>query len=114
MFTPSIPVSVCHLFFSHSTLHLALLLSSLCSYATGEQQGRRTKDLPNFIVILADDLAWNDIGAFGNTKVHTPNLDQLASQGMELTRMRWSICSSFQHYGFENHCTIEKNIGGIF
>lgn len=82
MFIPSIPVSVCHFFFAHAALHLALLLSGLCSYATGEQEGRRTKDLPNFIVILADDLAWDDIGAFGNTKVHTPNLDQLASQGM--------------------------------
>ena len=82
MFTPSIPVSVCPFFFAHAALHLALLLSSLCSYATGEQEGRRTKNLPNFIVILADDLAWDDIGAFGNTKVHTPNLDQLASQGM--------------------------------
>ena len=73
MFTPSIPVSVCHFFFAHAALHLALLLSSLCSYATGEQEGRRTKNLPNFIVILADDLAWDDIGAFGNTKVHTPH-----------------------------------------
>jgi uncharacterized sulfatase len=40
---------------------------------------------PNIVVMLADDLTYHDIGAWGNKDVHTPNLDKLAGQGMRLT-----------------------------
>lgn len=37
---------------------------------------------PNFVLILADDMAWDDLGPFGNRNVRTPNLDRLAREGM--------------------------------
>ncbi len=37
---------------------------------------------PNIIYILADDLGYGEIGSYGQTKIKTPNLDKLASQGM--------------------------------
>ncbi|MGY0623277.1 MAG: sulfatase family protein, partial [Paraglaciecola chathamensis] len=37
---------------------------------------------PNIILIVADDLNWDDLGAYGNTGVKTPNLDKLAKSGM--------------------------------
>lgn len=40
---------------------------------------------PNFIFILADDMGYGDIGPFGSTKNHTPNLDRMAREGMKLT-----------------------------
>ena len=33
---------------------------------------------PNIIFLLADDLGYGDIGAFGQKKIRTPNLDHLA------------------------------------
>ncbi len=33
---------------------------------------------PNIIFILADDMGYGDIGAFGNPLVHTPALDELS------------------------------------
>jgi arylsulfatase A-like enzyme len=39
----------------------------------------------NIIFILADDLGYGDIGCYGATKVRTPNLDKLASQGIRFT-----------------------------
>jgi arylsulfatase len=39
---------------------------------------------PNFLVIVADDLGFSDIGAFGG-EIHTPNLDKLAYAGLRLT-----------------------------
>lgn len=39
---------------------------------------------PNFLVIVADDLGFSDIGAFGG-EISTPNLDQLAHAGIRLT-----------------------------
>jgi len=39
---------------------------------------------PNFLVIVADDLGFSDIGAFGG-EIATPNLDALAHAGLRLT-----------------------------
>ncbi|MCU1716649.1 arylsulfatase [Pseudomonas sp. 5P_3.1_Bac2] len=39
---------------------------------------------PNFLVILADDLGFSDVGAFGS-EIATPNLDALAHGGLRLT-----------------------------
>ena len=40
---------------------------------------------PNVIFVLADDLGWTDLGAFGSKYYETPNIDRLAAQGMRLT-----------------------------
>jgi hypothetical protein len=39
---------------------------------------------PNFLLIMADDLGFSDIGAFGSV-IEVPNLDALAEHGMKLT-----------------------------
>ncbi|HUF74550.1 MAG TPA: arylsulfatase [Gammaproteobacteria bacterium] len=39
---------------------------------------------PNLVLIVADDLGWSEIGAFGG-EIPTPNLDALAADGMLLT-----------------------------
>jgi len=41
---------------------------------------------PNIILILADDLGYGDVGYQGQQKVHTPNIDHLATQGMRFTQ----------------------------
>ncbi|MDA0350531.1 MAG: arylsulfatase [Verrucomicrobia bacterium] len=49
---------------------------------------------PNVIVILTDDQGWGDLSVHGNTNISTPNIDRLASQGMELERFYvCPICS---------------------
>lgn len=40
---------------------------------------------PNFIIFLADDLGYGDVGPFGSVLNRTPNLDRMASEGMRLT-----------------------------
>lgn len=53
-----------------------------------------TERAPNFIVILADDLGWADLGHDGS-KIDTPNIDRLAKEGVKLTHYRTSapMCS---------------------
>jgi arylsulfatase A-like enzyme len=41
---------------------------------------------PNIIFILADDLGYADIGCYGQQKTETPNIDQLAKEGMRFTQ----------------------------
>ncbi|CAG7600924.1 Arylsulfatase [Paenibacillus solanacearum] len=40
---------------------------------------------PNIIVILADDMGFSDIGAYGS-EIHTPNLDRLAREGLRFSQ----------------------------
>ncbi|MFC1483636.1 arylsulfatase [Candidatus Neomarinimicrobiota bacterium] len=41
--------------------------------------------MPNIILIMADDLGWNELGCYGQEKIQTPNIDQLAREGMRFT-----------------------------
>ncbi|HZI32730.1 MAG TPA: arylsulfatase, partial [Candidatus Binatia bacterium] len=40
---------------------------------------------PNIIVIVTDDLGYGDLSCYGATKIHTPNVDRLASEGLRFT-----------------------------
>jgi arylsulfatase A-like enzyme len=54
-----------------------LLLASAC---------KTEQPPPNIIYILADDLGYNEIGAYGQQMIKTPTLDQLARDGMRFTQ----------------------------
>ena len=41
---------------------------------------------PNIVLIYADDLGYREVGAYGQQKIQTPNIDRLANEGMKLTR----------------------------
>lgn len=38
---------------------------------------------PNILILLADDLAWNDVGCYGNKEIRTPNIDAFTKEGMK-------------------------------
>ncbi len=40
------------------------------------------KSPPNIVLIIADDVSWNDFGCYGNEVVKTPNIDRLAREGL--------------------------------
>jgi arylsulfatase A-like enzyme len=40
---------------------------------------------PNIIFIMADDLGFSELGSYGQKKIKTPHLDQLAREGMRFT-----------------------------
>ena len=45
-----------------------------------------TDSPPNIVFILADDLGYGELGCYGQEKIKTPNLDQLATDGMRFTQ----------------------------
>ena len=52
-------------------------------------------DKPNFIIFIADDVSWDDIGCYGNDFVKTPNIDYLGKNGIIFnnTYLTTSSCS---------------------
>ena len=56
-----------------------LALSVLVSPASAEARP------PNVILIMADDMGYNDLGCYGHSEIKTPVLDQLAKDGIRLT-----------------------------
>lgn len=70
-------------------LHLVLLLGS-CS---GKKVAPSLS--PNIVLIMADDLGYGGISCYGNTNIHTPNLDLLASKGIKFTdfHSNGAVCS---------------------
>jgi arylsulfatase A len=58
---------------------LAALIASLSALSLSAQQ----RAYPNIVYILADDLGYGDVGCFNpESKISTPNLDRLASEGI--------------------------------
>ncbi len=57
---------------------LAILLGFLAS-------GAAVAKPPNIVLIMADDLGHGHLGSYGQTKINTPNIDELAAEGMRFT-----------------------------
>ena len=57
--------------------------------ASSPEKDSKADRLPNIIVILADDLGWNDIsfygGGVGGGAVQTPNIDRIAAEGVHFS-----------------------------
>ncbi|MBD3592385.1 sulfatase [Bacteroides sp. GM023] len=94
-----------------NTLILAssvLLMSNTFSMAADEKK-------PNILIFIADDLGWEEVGAYGHPVVKTPNIDWLASQGMRfdnfyLTASSSSPSRSSIFTGMYPSCTGARNL----
>jgi arylsulfatase A-like enzyme len=67
-------------------LFLAAAVSALTLVAGEHHQVNAATRLPNFIVILMDDMGWRDVGFMGNRFVETPHIDRLAKTGLLFTQ----------------------------
>ncbi len=71
-----------------SSLRLAAVVLSIAGILAAaaprarQRSGRRP---PNFIIILADDQGYGDLGSYGHPTIRTPNLDRLAAEGQRWT-----------------------------
>ena len=95
--------------------HLAVAASVLCTCiwflasCTSDPTTAASKEpqrKPNFLLIVADDLGYSDLGAFGG-EIATPNLDRLAREGVQMTQFYASpFCSPTRAMlmsGTDNH-----------
>lgn len=63
-----------------------LLLLTACGQKSDDGKATSTATRPkNIIYIMADDMGYGDLGSYGQQKIKTPHLDQMAQQGMRFT-----------------------------
>ncbi len=76
-------------------LYLLVLLLFQSNDSIGQDENRNKPASPNIIIFIADDVSVNDIGAYGNPYVQTPNIDYLAKNGMKFNNaiLTTSSCS---------------------
>jgi N-sulfoglucosamine sulfohydrolase len=64
-------------------LVLMLLIQPLIpGYTQADLNAVQNDTRPNLILIIADDMAWDDCGVCGHPDIKTPNIDRLAGEGM--------------------------------
>jgi arylsulfatase A-like enzyme len=87
---------------------IALVLSLLAGAAFAVAPALAQSARPNIVVILADDVGYTDLGAYGG-EARTPNIDALAQRGAQFSRYYSSpLCSPSRAMlltGLDNHRT---------
>ena len=63
---------------------LALMALFFCA-SSSINKPSQAAEKPNVLIILADDLGFSDLGCYGG-EIETPNLDQLAENGLRFTQ----------------------------
>ncbi len=70
----------------------ALVIAALITFAR-DCSAQNTKTAPNVLILLADDLGWNDV-SFHSPRAPTPKIARLAKDGLELQRFcTYPVCS---------------------
>jgi arylsulfatase A len=98
--------------------HLIVALFFLqCNIKASEKT--TTNSRPNIIFIMADDLGYADLGCYGQKRIATPHIDQLASEGVRFTQVyagstvcapSRSVLMTGQHLG---HTTVRGNSSAL-
>ncbi|GAA3651373.1 sulfatase family protein [Flavivirga jejuensis] len=90
-------------------LIVSVVFLGLCVSTYAQQANNR----PNVIVINADDLGYGDLSCYGATKIHTPNIDKLASEGKLFTdaHSASAVCTPSRYALLTGQYPIRGNAG---
>lgn len=90
---------LCRIEAKQKTKIKTIMSKTICTAITGmiliALSSCQKENPPNFVVFIADDISWNDFGCYGNENVQTPNIDRIATEGIQFTNayLTASSCS---------------------
>ena len=100
---------------------LAACGAGVAGLATGQVARAASKNAPNIILIMSDDMGYSDIGCYGS-EINTPTLDGLAANGLRFTQFyntarccptRASLMSGlYPHQAGVGHMMNDKGVDG--
>lgn len=103
--------------------YLPLMLFILMAIGGCDSRINKSKvanKLPNIIIILADDLGFSDLSCYGSITIQTPNLDNMATEGMMFKNFytTCSVCSpsraSLLTGRYPQRCGVPFALGGVY
>ncbi len=69
---------------TRALLGVAFLLMAFSGSVVADDTLGRQDNRPNFLILVADDMGYTDLSSYGG-EIATPNLDQLAREGVRFT-----------------------------
>jgi len=78
-----------------SFLYLLLIMATISQLQQCDKENAKELQHPNFIILFADDLGYGDLSVYGHPTIRTPNLDQMAEEGLKWTNfyVGASVCT---------------------
>jgi len=67
------------------TRRIVMMLCGVAMVASTGTGFAATENQPNVVIIYGDDVGFGDVGAYGSKLIPTPNIDQLASEGLRFS-----------------------------
>lgn len=108
-------------------IRFSLALAAFFAVVFARSSAAAPASRPNFLLIIADDLNWRDLGCTGSPDVKTPNIDGLAKESMSLRGMFTPAptCSPLRHAlytglysmrsgAYPNHTMVDPSTRSIF
>jgi len=68
-----------------TSLCIFTLLTTLGTLVVTTASAQETAHRPNIVMIVVDDMRWDDLGCMGHPFVKTPNIDRVANEGVKFT-----------------------------
>jgi len=76
--------------------NLLISLYIFLMFSCNNEEKKETERPPNVVIVFTDDQGYQDLSCFGSPNIHTPNLDQMAKEGIRLTSYysAQAVCSA--------------------
>jgi len=89
---------------------IGLLLFTVNAYA------QSSADRPNIVFIYADDMGYGDVGCYGAEDINTPNIDEIAQNGIKFTEFYSvsPVCSPSRYGLMTGRYPARDGIHGVF
>ncbi|MEO2015843.1 MAG: arylsulfatase [Fuerstiella sp.] len=93
-------------------ISFAFACLSLATTFTGAIEQPLAAAQPNIVLIFADDLGYGDLSCYGATRVQTPNIDRLATQGRMFTdaHSASAVCTPSRYALLTGEYPVRKNL----
>ena len=125
--TPTICASLSSLRGARAGVGTVLLAVCALAVITRNAGAAQPAERPNFLIVIADDLNWRDLGVTGNRDVKTPRIDAFARESLHLRGMFTPspTCSPARHAlytglfpirsgAYPNHTMVDPGTRSVF